>query len=82
MLYNVVGFCLAIKQTGHNYIYIYIYLLPFEPPYPTYHPSSSQSARLGSLRYTATSHYLFILYMSIYIFKTLTLWKESYDQPR
>ena len=42
---------------------LYICLLPLEPPsHPPSHPSrSSQSVRLGSLCYTATSHQLSIL---------------------
>ena len=58
-----VGFCHTIMQVNLD-IYIYKYIsspLPFEPASPLpFHPSrSSQSARLGSLCYTAASIYFF-----------------------
>ena len=45
---------------------MHMYLLPFEPPSPlTSHPS--RSTRLGSLCYTAASHYLSVLHMILCI---------------
>ena len=54
------------KQISHNYTYI-PFLMSL-PPLPISHPSrSSQSANLGSLCYTGTSHHLFNLHMIGYI---------------
>ena len=63
--FNVaMGFCCTM-QHSHNYIYIYIYRLPLKPPStpPSHHYRSSQSAKLGSLCYTATSHQLSVSHM-------------------
>ena len=48
---------------AYIYIYMYIYSLLFEPacPFPSHTSRSLQNARLGSLCYTAASHYLSIL---------------------
>ena len=61
--FNVaMGFCCTM-QISHNYIYIY--RLPLKPPStpPSHHYRSSQSAKLGSLCYTATSHQLSVSHM-------------------
>ena len=53
-------------QISHNYTYTLS--LSGLPPLPPFHPSrSSQSARLGSLCYTATSRQLSILHLIVYI---------------
>ena len=53
-------------QFSHNYMYItFVLSLSFLPPS---HPSrSSQSARLGSLCFTPTSHQLAILHTLLYV---------------
>ena len=61
-----VGFCHTTMQISHNYTHI-TSLLSL-PPLPSSHTSrSSQSAKLGSLCYTTTSHQLSLLYMIVYI---------------
>ena len=61
-----IGFCCTTMQMNHNYTYITSILSL--PPLPHPSPSrSSQSARLGSLCYIATSYQLFILHMIVYI---------------
>ena len=58
--------CSSMLCISHNYTYIssFLSLLPLLP----FHPSrSSQSMRLASLCYTATSHQISILYRVVYI---------------
>ena len=60
--YCFIMLCQFLLYNNVNQLYVYIYLLPLEPPChtPPSHPSrSSQSTRLSSLCYAATSHYLF-----------------------
>ena len=61
-----VGFCHTTMWIQHNYTYIPSLLrLPY---LTTSYPSRpSQSTRLGSLYYAATSHKLAILHMTVYI---------------
>ena len=56
-------------QISHNYTYITS--LSSLPPLPD--PRSSQSTRLGSLCYTATSHQLSLLHMAAYICKMVLM---------
>ena len=70
-----VGFC--HNKANQSLLYIYIYLsiylsispFPFEPPSPSpFYPSRlSQTTRLGSLYYLATSHCLSAFHMIMYI---------------
>ena len=82
-----VGFCCASIEIIHNYTYIPSLLdLPLLPPS---HPSrSSQSTRLGSLCYTATSHQLSILYRHAcmlscfsHVRLCVTLWTVAHHAP-
>lgn len=70
------GLCCTSVQISHNYTYIcvcmYLSPLPSESPSPTPHSKSrsSQSARLGSLCYLATSHFTHDgVYMSMPLFQ-------------
>ena len=61
--------CVAVQQCNIA-ITIYIYHLLLEPPSrppPSHLCRSSQSSRLGSMCYTATSHQLSILHLIVYI---------------
>ena len=63
-----VGFCHTTMWI--SFIYIYMYPLPLEPPcshIPSYPFRSSQRARLGSLCYITTPHYLSVLHTMVYI---------------
>ena len=53
-------------QISHNYTYIPC-LLSLPPLFPAYSSRSSQSTRLDSLCYTATSHQLSVLHTVMYI---------------
>ena len=62
-----VCFCHTIMRISHNYTYISSLLS--QPPFPSSHPSRpSQSARLGSLCYIATSYQLSILHMVVCVY--------------
>ena len=66
MLYNFV--LVSAIQKGESVIIVCISLLSWASFLPQPHPSRwSQSARLGSLCYVATSHQLSILHMIVYI---------------
>ena len=68
-----VGFCHVTTQISHNYTYItFLLSLPVLPP--SYPSKSSQSAKLGSLCYTATSHQLSILHMAV---SEITPWPSN-----
>ena len=74
---NVNQLCIYVYMYMYTYVYVYIYvciymyLLP-PIPHPT-PPRSSQSARLGSLCYTAASHWLSILSMVLYMCQCYSL---------
>ena len=61
--------CWFLPYNNLNQLWLYIYPLPVEPPSPPpIHPSgSSQSGRLSSLCYIATSHWLSISHMVVHI---------------
>ena len=68
------GLCSTSAWVSHiyMYIYIYIYIYIYHPSsaslLPVLHPSpSSQSTRLSSLCFAATSHELAISHMAVYI---------------
>ena len=63
LLYNIV----LVSALQHKSVIIICLSLPVESPsLPPSHPSrSSQSTKLGSLCYTATSHYLFYIWQCI-----------------
>ena len=66
LLYNFV--LVSAIQKGESVIIVYISLLSWASFLPQPHPSRwSQSSRLGSLCYVATSHQLSILHMIVYI---------------
>ena len=60
-----VGFSHTTPRISHNYICIPS--LPSLSPLVSHPSRSSQSARLGSPCYTATSHQLSILYLIVYV---------------
>ena len=66
ILQHCVGFCHTTMQINHNHAYI-TSLLSISPFPPSHSSRSSDSLRLGSLCYIATSHQLSILHMVVYI---------------
>ena len=64
-----VSFCFCHTPTRISHIYTYTSSILSLPAFSPYHPSkSSQSARLGSLCYTAISPQLSTLHMIVYIY--------------
>ena len=61
-----VGFCPTTTWISHNYTYIPS-VFSLRPLHSSHASRSSQNSRLGSLRYTATSHQLSILHLIVYI---------------
>ena len=62
------SFCCTTMQISHDYTYI-TSLLGLPPLTPAHSSRLSQSAWLGSLCYTATSHQVSILHMMVYIYQ-------------
>ena len=65
LLWNVV----LVSTVQHNQLYLYIYPLLLEPPSasPSHPSGSSQSMKVSSLCYRATSHPLPVLHMVVCI---------------
>ena len=69
----MLSFCPKTVQISHNYIYIPSLLNL--PPFPASHLSrSSQNIKLVSLCYTATSHQLSTLYLTVYMHNYAFKW--------
>ena len=65
LIFIILCWFLTYNNTNQTYLYIYsllLSLLSLCPPYPS---RSSQSTRLISLNYTATSHQLYILHLML-----------------
>ena len=78
MLCNCVGFCCTTMQISHNYTYIPTFWnLPHLTPF--YPSRLSQSTRLGSLCYIASSHQLSILHMVVYTCQYYFLHSSSHS---